>query len=79
MAVAGEGVLPRMFMAPKSVWVSSFEGGPRSCVGGGFDLEGAGDTAWRYVETDRLRRDLGGRLLFVEPRAKLCRPGRAIE
>lgn len=30
MAVVGGGVLPRTSMEPKSVWVSSLEGGPRS-------------------------------------------------
>ena len=37
MAVVGGGVLARTFMALKSVWVSSFEVGPRSVVRGGFD------------------------------------------
>ena len=61
MEVAGAGVLPRMFMAPKSVWVSSLEGGPRSCVVGGFDFEdadGGGGGLWRDDETDRLRTHL---------------------
>ena len=30
MAVVGGGVLPRTFMEPKSVWVSSLDRGPRS-------------------------------------------------
>jgi len=39
--VAGDGVLPRIFKAPKSVCVSSLEGGPRSWVGGGLAFEEA--------------------------------------
>ena len=56
MEVAGEGVLPRMFMALKSVWVSSFEGGPRSWVEGGLALEDAGGGVRRGAEIERLRR-----------------------
>lgn len=61
MDVAGEGVLPRMFMAPKSVWVSSLDGGPRSWVDGALDFEddSGGGGFCREDEIDRLRRHLG--------------------
>lgn len=37
MEVVGAGVLPRTFMIPKSVWVSSVEVGPRFVVRGPAD------------------------------------------
>lgn len=36
--VAGGGVFPSTFNAAKSVWVSSFEAGPRSRLFGALDL-----------------------------------------
>jgi hypothetical protein len=59
MDVAGEGVLPRMFMAPKSVCVSSLEGGPRSWVEGGLAFEDGGGGVCREDEIERFRRHLG--------------------
>ena len=50
--VAGAVMLPRMSMALKSVWVSSFEGGPRSWVSGGLDFEDAGEGAWRTEDVE---------------------------
>ena len=75
--VAGEGVFPRMFMAPKSVWVSSFDGGPRSWVEGGLDFEDAGGGVRRGDEIDKPRRHLAERETGFEPCAMLCREGRA--
>jgi hypothetical protein len=66
-------VLPRMFMAPKSVCVSSLEAGPRSWVEGGLAFEdgGGGGGVWREDEIERFRRHLGEKRWDVEPRAML--------
>ena len=55
--VAGVVMLPKMSMAPKSVCVSSLEGGPRSWVSGGLDFEDAGGGARRDAEVESCRGD----------------------
>ena len=62
--VAGVLILARMSIWPKSVCVSSSEGGPRSCVAGGLDLDTGGDD--RYEEVDMARVDEGSLQGFRE-------------
>ena len=47
MPVAGGGVLPRTFIAAKSVCVSSFDAGPLSLVFGALDFAFCDCEAWR--------------------------------
>lgn len=47
MPVVGAGVFPRMFMAAKSVCVSSLLGGPRSLLFGALDTYAVGEELWK--------------------------------